>query len=42
MKLTLRLITVGNSVGFAIPKDVLETLELKLGERVEIEIKEGK
>ena len=38
MKLTLKLITVGSSAGFVIPKDVLEKLGLKKGERIEIEI----
>ena len=42
MKLTLKLVSLGNSVGVAIPKDVLEKLGLKKGERVEIEIKESK
>lgn len=42
MELTLKLITVGASVGIAIPKDILEKLGLKKGERIEIEIKEGK
>ena len=42
MKLNLKLVTVGKSVGIIIPIDVLEKLGLKKGERVEIEIKESK
>jgi antitoxin component of MazEF toxin-antitoxin module len=38
MKLILKLITVGASTGVSIPKDVLEKLGIKKGERVKITI----
>ena len=41
MTLTLKLTTVGSSIGVIIPKDVLEKLNLEKGERVTIEIKES-
>ena len=41
MILTLKLTTVGSSVGVVIPKDVLEKLNLEKGERIIIEIKES-
>ena len=42
MKLNLKLVTVGKSVGIIIPIDVLEKLGLKKGERVEIDLKKVK
>ena len=42
MKLTLKLVTVGASVGVVIPKDVMEKLELEKGQRISIEIEEVK
>ena len=42
MKLTLKLVTVGASVGVVIPKDVMEKLNLEKGERISIEIEEVK
>lgn len=41
MKLTLKLVTVGASVGVVIPKDVMEKLNLEKGERITIEIEES-
>ncbi len=41
MKLTLKLVTVGASIGVVIPKDVMEKLNLEKGERITIEIEES-
>ena len=41
MKLTLKLVTVGASVGVVIPKDIMEKLNLEKGERITIEIEES-
>ena len=42
MKLTLKLVTIGSSIGVVIPKDVIEKLNLEKGERITIEIEESK
>lgn len=42
MKIKTKIVKVGNSLYLNIPKKIVEAMGYKVGQKIEIEIKEGK